>query len=470
MKKYIVRVDNTSVRENLIKVFEKVGKPRAFLKTLIVSTNKSKSMLQKFPGVISVEDDEKIYFSDTQEDPPNWALPVVCNDTNNYIYDKTGKNVDIYIVDKGVLEGHEEFRDSNGNSRVETIYSQTGSDVLYTEYHGTACASQAAGNTCGVAKEANILNVCVWFDNTSYVLKALDRLLEHHLAKTNGNPSIVSMSFGSTNTEFLKDEIQELVNNGIICVASAHNFNQEFSTAPACHSHVISVGATDQNNTITSFSNYGPTIDILSPGYGNLCADLDGYNYSSYGYYYGTSFSCPLVAGVLALIAEGRSIRNIVDVEIVTSILLNHARQEAIITQEKEGTTKRLLYSLVPTDYYRVFLSENEKNVNITDSGIKIYGSSGNESINVFPDVVGVRVCGFIEEAFFHFPITNYKFLQRMKTLFIYYNDLLVIDIPIENELKLIFDKQYLAKLIDNRIYIGDEIVSIIKPEALQGI
>ena len=61
---------------------------------------------------------------------------------------------------------HNEFKDENGNSRVKTIYpdiEEVDEEDLkgrdYGKSHGTAVASCAAGNVCGVAKEANIFNV-----------------------------------------------------------------------------------------------------------------------------------------------------------------------------------------------------------------------------------------------------------------------------------------------------------------------
>jgi len=446
MKRYIVRIKNPQVRDILVNTFEKVGNPKSLLNSIIVSTDLPKNHIEQIPGVVSVTEDLPITFSGTQTNPPNWALPVVCNDPFDYIYNKTGKDVDIYFVDKGIKESHIEFQGIN-SSRVQTIYSQSGGDVYYTNTHGTCCASQAAGNTCGVAKEANILNVVVWLDVTSYVLIALDRLLDHHLNKTNNNPSILSMSFNSTDPLFLKDEINDLVSHGIICVGSAGNETQSSAQAPACHDHVIGVGATDSSNTLCSFSNYGADVDILAPGYYNWCADLDGYSTTHYGSYYGTSFACPLVTGVLALIAEDRQINDITDVEVVTSILLTSARQVAVIPSNKP-TTNKLLYSLPSVLSGNIYLGKNNQNIDISNSGAFVFGSGGYESINILSGVVGITIDGLVEQINFVGDISEYAFLQRDGKALIYRDTLLISIISVQSDTKLVFNEDHILSRV----------------------
>jgi subtilisin family serine protease len=84
----------------------------------------------------------------------------------NYILDGTG--VDVVIVDSGIEWNHPEFKDDNGNSRVQRIdwYQTTGVSGTqnanhYRDYdgHGTHVAAIAAGRTFGWAKNANIYSI-----------------------------------------------------------------------------------------------------------------------------------------------------------------------------------------------------------------------------------------------------------------------------------------------------------------------
>jgi hypothetical protein len=97
---------------------------------------------------------------------------------------------------------------------------------------------------------------------------------------------------------------------GIVVVNSAGNegYNSSHNTlgAPADGDSVITAGAVNSDGSRASFSSVGPTVDgrikpdIMALGSWNVVADP--YNDYSFTYANGTSFSCPLSAGVAALI------------------------------------------------------------------------------------------------------------------------------------------------------------------------
>ena len=97
---------------------------------------------------------------------------------------------------------------------------------------------------------------------------------------------------------------------GIVVVNSAGNegYNASHNTlgAPADGDSVITAGAVNSSGSRSSFSSVGPTVDgrikpdIMALGSGNVVASpSNDHNYTTAS---GTSFSCPLSAGVAALI------------------------------------------------------------------------------------------------------------------------------------------------------------------------
>jgi subtilisin family serine protease/subtilisin-like proprotein convertase family protein len=103
-----------------------------------------------------------------------------------------------------------------------------------------------------------------------------------------------------------RDAIQRFVNAGGTFVASAgnngfDNDNPEFKAFPASYNipQIIAVAASDNNDALAGFTNYGVrTVDVAAPGV-QIMTTFDG---GGYGYIDGTSFSGPIVAGIVALL------------------------------------------------------------------------------------------------------------------------------------------------------------------------
>ncbi len=112
------------------------------------------------------------------------------------------------------------------------------------------------------------------------------------------------------NTTIITNGADYATHLGIVVVNSAGNegSNPSHNTlgAPSDGDSVIAAGAVEYSGSRSSFSSVGPTVDgrhkpdIMALGSGNIVASP--YNTTQYDYASGTSFSCPLSAGVAALI------------------------------------------------------------------------------------------------------------------------------------------------------------------------
>lgn len=198
----------------------------------------------------------------------------------------------------------------------------------------------------GLNKFSGVAPGCQWaaikvFDREGYasssgMTKGLDEFVKICAAK---NVKIVNISLGysvlgipSQNTS-VRDKVNTMVNNGIIVVAAAGNGASDsfelFRTMadPARAAMAITVGATNDENVVTEYSNYGfisPRTnvgedfkpDIVAPGgsytYTGLMSTESGTSDgidadrepNDYASGVGTSFSAPFVSGCAALVID----------------------------------------------------------------------------------------------------------------------------------------------------------------------
>jgi subtilisin family serine protease len=118
------------------------------------------------------------------------------------------------------------------------------------------------------------------------------------------------------NTTVVTRAADMAVSKGIVVVNSAGNsgFNASRNTlgAPADGDSVIAVGAVSSTGTITTFSSSGPSTSVPPRIKPDVCAQgssvrvASASNTTGYTSGSGTSFSCPLTAGVAALIVKAR--------------------------------------------------------------------------------------------------------------------------------------------------------------------
>ncbi|KAG2002971.1 serine protease [Coprinopsis cinerea AmutBmut pab1-1] len=214
-----------------------------------------------------------------------------------YTYDSSGgAGVDIYVLGPGVRLTHVEFEGRARSGAVFGGYAPTDG-----QGHGTHCAGTAAGRNVGVAKKANIVSVRVLSDSgsgsVSNVVSGINWI--YTAATTSGRPAVVLIALGGGASSAVDNAVTALTNAGIHVVAAAGGSNTGTeNTSPARVPSVITVGATAITDARSSFSNYGPGIDIFAPGQSVYSAWHT--SDTAYQTLSGTSMAAAHVAGAIA--------------------------------------------------------------------------------------------------------------------------------------------------------------------------
>src|SRR5580765_2615917 len=184
------------------------------------------------------------------------------------------------------------------NQSTMAVVNDTGSSTFsQPQYAAFGHGTMVSGIIHLVAPTALIMPLKSFHaDGTGYLADVLKAI---YYARLHG-ANILSMSFDfTTYSDELAHAINDAVSHGLICVASVGNDGQAITVYPAGLSNVIGVASTANDETLSSFSNFGqPPVWLGAPGEGIITT----YPYGTYAAGWGTSFSTPFVAGTIALL------------------------------------------------------------------------------------------------------------------------------------------------------------------------
>ena len=293
-------------------------------------TEEEARQLSEDPGVLFVEEDSIMEAIAIQTSPP-WGLDRIDERTlplsGSYTYTTTGAGVNVYVIDTGIRRGHTQF---GGRAVIGFDALNDGRNTSDCNGHGTHVAGTIGGSTYGVAKGVRLFAVrvlgCNGSGTTSGVIAGVD-----WVTRNRATPAVANMSLGGGASTALDTAVRNSI--------AAGNANTNASgQSPARVGEAITVGATTQSDTRSSFSNFGSVVDIFAPGSSILSSWYT--SNTATATLSGTSMASPHVAGVAARYLESATgatpaqVRN----QIVNNATTNR------LSGVPAGTANRLLF------------------------------------------------------------------------------------------------------------------------------
>jgi len=229
------------------------------------------------------------------------------------------KQMVVAVIDTGIDYNHEDLSFNVWRNPSPTKNDIAGYDFIHDDGlpfddqgHGTHCAGTigaVGGNgkgISGVSQRVSIMGLkflsAEGNGTTEGAIKAIDYAVEK-------GAKVLSNSWGGprgAENKALYDSIERAKARGVLFIAAAgndgkNNDNPNEASYPAGfdNENLVSVAATDKDDRMAFFSNYGQkTVHVGAPGV-NIYSLAPGNGYATMS---GTSMACPHVAGAAALL------------------------------------------------------------------------------------------------------------------------------------------------------------------------
>ncbi|MEV5507403.1 S8 family peptidase [Streptomyces orinoci] len=254
----------------------------------------------------------------------------------------TGEGVTAFIVDTGIDYANSEF---GGRARpgVDLVTpGGDGRDCASGTGHGTHVAGIVGGATYGVARKVSLVSVrvldCAGTTSTARLDQGLDWVAGNFTA-----PAVLNASLNGPVSATTNNAIDNLADRGVVPVVSAGNAAPGSRPTDACQNspgsakQAVVVGATDKQDQMTDFSNWGPCVRLLAPGQDIISARPGGGPATKSG----TSQAAPHVTGVAALYRA----KNPSATSAAVAGWLDEQSTQGMLAKAAAGTPNKLLYT-----------------------------------------------------------------------------------------------------------------------------
>ena len=235
--------------------------------------------------------------------------------TNKLNYGQNETEVKVAVFDSRVRTTHEVFANETTADRLDTTHSYNyvddNNDISDDNGHGTMVAGIIAQSTSNNVKIVPVK--ILRSDGKGILSDALEGL-----STITNYVDVINLSLGVDKNELdsgamaiTESVFRQIYNSGKAVICASGNDGEENVLYPASSEYTIAVSAIDINDNISSFSNYGDTVDFAAPGEGLILPYYTGDNLynadfepssEEYQMNSGTSFAAPFVSAAVALI------------------------------------------------------------------------------------------------------------------------------------------------------------------------
>lgn len=271
-----------------------------FINISAASADEIVQRYQSDPQVLSIERDKVRKTRGTPSDPiypDQWVLPVIGWDSAFGSVTPAGSSV-LAILDTGIdathpdlsglvlpgysaFEGSDAQTDPNGHGTmmagIAAALTDNATGMAGVAYSGVSLLPVQVLGADGTGLDSDIINGIVW--------------------AVENNAKVILMAFSNPDySEALQSAIDYAWDLGVVLVAAVGNDGANTVTYPAGDRGGIGVSATDSNDELAAFSNYGSSVFLAAPGM-DVSTTNSGGAYTSVT---GTSASAAIVAGAAA--------------------------------------------------------------------------------------------------------------------------------------------------------------------------
>lgn len=221
---------------------------------------------------------------------------------------ETKNQVKVGVIDSGIYQEHPDFESTKFGKGYNFVEDNENTNDIYNHGTGVAGIISATPNNqkgvAGIAPNALLVPyVTITLDSEGNVIGGSNALVKCIQRAVDDGCKLLNISAGIEGESLLLNEAVEYAKSKgvIICSAAGNYGNSEKKKVyiyPAANDNVISVGAVYKSLSVAGYSQKNDKV--------NCVAVIDGLygmkNDGGYGYLAGTSFTTPIVTGILTRI------------------------------------------------------------------------------------------------------------------------------------------------------------------------